>query len=507
MDSIVESIGEIVPYDAAAVLMIEGNQARIVRSKGYQERGLEKWVEHTQFDLNKIKDFSAIVRNKKYKVTPNTETSKDWTVIAETAWVKSHITSPLIENSQVIGFLNLDSATPDFYTEEHAKVLMSFSEQVSTALKNARLFEDTQRRMKRMQAMTQIDLAINSNLDINISLEIVLIEAKDKLNADAVDILQVNKATGSLVFSKAKGFKTDEVHKSNFRLGTGLPGRAVMEQTLIAIPDLRSAPESFFKNMLVEREGFVSYYCAPLITKGELKGVMEIYFREPFKADQEWQEFLEMLAQQTAIAINNAELLTSLKVSNADLINAYETTLRGWVDALDMRDHETESHTRRVTELSLQLALRMGIKDSEVVNFERGALLHDIGKVGISDTILNKPGPLTDEEWVIMRQHPLNAFQLLSKSKYLIPALDIPYCHHEKWDGSGYPRGLKGEAIPLAARIFAVVDVWDALTSDRPYRKAWSQKKALDHIQEQSGKHFDPKVVSAFMALPKTGYK
>jgi HD-GYP domain-containing protein (c-di-GMP phosphodiesterase class II) len=259
--------------------------------------------------------------------------------------------------------------------------------------------------------------------------------------------------------------------------------------------------------MLVEREGFVSYYCAPLITKGELKGVMEIYFREPFKADQEWQEFLEMLAQQTAIAINNAELLTSLKVSNADLINAYETTLRGWVDALDMRDHETESHTRRVTELSLQLALRMGIKDSEVVNFERGALLHDIGKVGISDTILNKPGPLTDEEWVIMRQHPLNAFQLLSKSKYLIPALDIPYCHHEKWDGSGYPRGLKGEAIPLAARIFAVVDVWDALTSDRPYRKAWSQKKALDHIQEQSGKHFDPKVVSAFMALPKTGYK
>jgi HD-GYP domain-containing protein (c-di-GMP phosphodiesterase class II) len=274
-----------------------------------------------------------------------------------------------------------------------------------------------------------------------------------------VDILLVNNATGSLVFSKAKGFKTDEVRKANFRLGTGLPGKAVLERALIAIPDLNAASESFFKNMLVEREDFVSYYCAPLITKGELKGVIEIYFREPFIADQEWREFLELLAQQTAIAINNAELLTSLKTSNADLMNAYEATLKGWVDALDMRDHETEGHSRRVTELSLKLALHMGIKDSEIINFERGALLHDIGKVAISDSILNKPGPLTDEEWVLMRKHPLNALSLLSKTKYLLPALDIPYSHHEKWDGSGYPRGLKGEAIPLAARIFAVVDV------------------------------------------------
>ena len=239
MDSIMDSISDIVPYDAASVMMVKGQQARIVRSKGYRERGLEGWVEQAQFDLNKIKDFNSIIRNKKYKVTPNTETSQDWTVVAETAWVKSHITSPLIENGQVIGFLNLDSATPGFYSEDHAKVLMSFSEQVSTALKNARQFEETQRRMDRMQAMTQIDLAINSSLDINVSLEIVLIQAKDKLNADAVDILQVNNGTNSLVFSKAKGFKTDEIRKANFRLGTGLPGRAVLERALIAIPDLR----------------------------------------------------------------------------------------------------------------------------------------------------------------------------------------------------------------------------------------------------------------------------
>lgn len=210
-----------------------------------------------------------------------------------------------------------------------------------------------------------------------------------------------------------------------------------------------------------------------------------------------------MLAQQTAIAINNAEMVASLQVRNIELLNAYETTLKGWVDALDLRDRETEGHTERVTELSLKLARKMGMEGRDLVNFQRGALLHDIGKVAISDTILNKPGALSEEEWAIMHRHPAIAFELLSKSNYLIPALDIPYCHHEKWDGSGYPRGLKGEQIPLSARIFTIVDVWDALTSDRPYRKAWSHEKALAHIQEQSGTHFDPQVVEKFLALIK----
>ena len=503
LDSILNTINNVVPADAISIMRIEGEHARIVRARGYQERGLTDWVKRRQFKLDEIKTLREIVRSKKFKITSNTDKSQDWTVIAETAWIKSNIISPIIENNTVIGFVNVDSTTPDFYTEEHAQHLEVFTDQVSTALKNAHQFEATQRRMNRMQAMTQIDQAINSSLDLNVSMEIVLSNAKDQLSADAVDILLVDDVTNSLVFSKAKGFKTDEIRKSNLRLGNGLPGRAVLERTTVAIPDLNSVAESYFKNLLVEREGFVSYFCVPLITKGQLKGVMEVYFRHTFQADQEWLEFLEMLTQQTAIAINNAELLNSLQSSNIQLLNAYETTLKGWVDALDMRDHETEGHTQRVTELSLKLANLMGIKDKEIVNFQRGALLHDIGKVAVPDTILNKPGPLTDEEWVIMRRHPQFAFQLLSKSKYLIPALDIPYCHHEKWNGSGYPRGLKGEAIPLAARIFAIVDVWDALTSERPYRKAWTQKKAMHYIQEQSGKHFDPEIVTAFQAMIK----
>jgi putative nucleotidyltransferase with HDIG domain len=166
-----------------------------------------------------------------------------------------------------------------------------------------------------------------------------------------------------------------------------------------------------------------------------------------------------------------------------------------------LRDRETEGHTRRVTELTMQLAERMGISPQEMIHVRRGALLHDIGKLGVPDQILLKPGPLTDEEWVIMRQHPTYAFNMLLPITYLRPALDIPYCHHEKWDGSGYPRGQRGEQIPLAARLFAIVDVWDALRSDRPYRASWSSGKTRAYILDQSGKHFDPRVVDVFLDM------
>jgi HD-GYP domain-containing protein (c-di-GMP phosphodiesterase class II) len=170
---------------------------------------------------------------------------------------------------------------------------------------------------------------------------------------------------------------------------------------------------------------------------------------------------------------------------------------------LELRDHETEGHTRRTTELTIRLAQAMGIKDNDIVHIYRGALLHDIGKMGVPDSIVLKPGPLREDEWVKMRKHPQYAYDMLSPISYLKQALDIPYCHHEKWDGTGYPRGLKGEQIPLSARIFAVVDVWDALTSERPYRNAWPQEKAIDFIHDQSGIHFDPKVVDIFLREAK----
>jgi putative two-component system response regulator len=190
-----------------------------------------------------------------------------------------------------------------------------------------------------------------------------------------------------------------------------------------------------------------------------------------------------------------------LKSAHEQILDAYEATIEGWSRALDLRDKETEGHSQRVTTLTLLLAKRFGFSETQLIHIRRGALLHDIGKLAIPDSILHKPEKLTEDEWKIMRQHPQFAFDMLQKVDYLHPALEIPFCHHEKWDGTGYPRGLKGEEIPLPARIFAVVDVWDALRSDRPYRPAWSKELALDFIRNQSGMHFDPKVVEMFFKV------
>jgi putative nucleotidyltransferase with HDIG domain len=252
-------------------------------------------------------------------------------------------------------------------------------------------------------------------------------------------------------------------------------------------------------------DAFVAYYAVPLIAKGQMKGVMEIYQRTPLDPDSGWMEFLEALSGDAAIAIDNAALFDELQRSNVEITLAYDRTLEGWSRALELRDRETEGHSQRVTEMTLELARALGMSEVELVHVRRGALLHDIGKMGVPDEILHKPGPLTDEEWEIMRRHPVYALELLSPIPYLKPALDIPAYHHERWDGNGYPNRLKGEQIPLAARIFAVVDVYDALLSERPYRPAWPEEKVINYLQEQAGHHFDPHVVEVFLRLRGKG--
>ena len=187
--------------------------------------------------------------------------------------------------------------------------------------------------------------------------------------------------------------------------------------------------------------------------------------------------------------------------AHSDLQDAYDKTIEGWVLALDLRDRETEGHTQRVTNMTEKLARILGYTDEEITHIRRGALLHDMGKMGIPDEILQKPGPLTDDEWVIMRKHPEMAYQMLSQIKYLKEAITIPYYHHERWDGSGYPHKLKGKDIPLQARMFAVVDVWDALSSDRPYRKKMPHREVIDYLQKESGRLFDPQVIEKFIPL------
>jgi HD-GYP domain-containing protein (c-di-GMP phosphodiesterase class II) len=272
-----------------------------------------------------------------------------------------------------------------------------------------------------------------------------------------------------------------------------------MHQKPLWISDMAASKQRCVRKELLLAEGFKAYHAVPLVVKGMTKGVLEVFQRSPFDADGDWKNALLTVATQTAIAINNSEMFNDLQKLNTDLTLAYDETIEGWAAALDLRDHDTEGHSRRVTDRTVQVARLKGLSNEALVHVQRGALLHDIGKISIPDVVLNKPGPLDENEWIMMREHPRIAFELLSKIGFLQPALDIPYCHHEKWDGSGYPRGLKGEEIPIAARLFSVVDVYDALTNERPYRKAWSKKEALTYLREQSGKQFDPEAVELFM--------
>lgn len=362
-------------------------------------------------------------------------------------------------------------------------------------------FEKIQKQLDHLKALSEIDRAILSSFDLQFSLKIFLNQVVSRLGVDAANVMLFSSISQNLESVAGTGFRTNAFEHRQLRLGEGNAGLAALERRIVHISHLEGQSGNPRLAKALVGEGFTSYYGVPLIAKGQVMGVLEIFHRNQLEPDEEWLNFLNILAGQAAIAIDSATLFNSLQSSNTELALAYDATIEGWSRALDLRDKETEGHSRRVTQLTVQLAKAMGIEDPELVQIRRGALLHDIGKMGIPDSILLKPDELTEKEWEIMKQHPVHAINMLGSLMYLRDALDIPYSHHEKWDGTGYPRALKGEEIPLAARIFAVADVYDALTSNRPYRKAWTKAEALQYIREQSGKHFDPTIVDAFFNL------
>jgi HD-GYP domain-containing protein (c-di-GMP phosphodiesterase class II) len=359
----------------------------------------------------------------------------------------------------------------------------------------------TKSQLNQLAALRSIDLAITSGLDLSLTLSVILDHVRTQLNIDTASVLLLDPHTQLLEFAAGKGFRTMALQHTRLQIGEEYAGMAVRDRKTFHIPDLRSRHTAFLRSPYLIQENFVAYYAVPLIAKGQALGVLEIFHRMPLNADEDWLNFMETLAGQAAIAIDNAMLFKNLQMSNLELTQAYDKTIEGWSRALDLRDKETEGHTRRVAEMTIKLAGQMNIPQPELVHIRRGAILHDIGKVAIPDNILLKAGSLTYEEWTIMRHHPLIAVELLTPIYYLAPALAIPRSHHEKWDGTGYPDGLSGKNIPLVARLFAIVDVYDALTSDRPYRPAWSRADTIKYISDQSGAHFDPQVVPVFIKM------
>ena len=424
-----------------------------------------------------------------------------WREVARQHGFRSTAVLPLISRSHPFGVLSLKSADADFFTPERMQFFQSYAHQAAAALENARLFAEDRKRLERMQALRSVDMAITASLDLRVTLNVMLDQIVNRLGVDAAMVLLLNPQTQAIEHAADRGFRYAHVGRTRVRLGKGLAGRAALERTMVSVPQYHESMDEPQRAPLLAGENFVAYYAVPLHAKGQIKGVLEIFNRSPLKVDPDWLSFLEALAAQAAIAIDNATLFDGLQRSNLELALAYDDTLQGWSTALDLRDRETEGHTLRVTELAVRLARVMGLNDEDLVQLHRGSLLHDIGKMAIPDNILLKEGPLTPDEWRVMRKHPEYAFEMLSPIAYLRPALDIPYCHHERWDGSGYPRGLKGEGIPLSARIFALADVWDAVLSDRPYRHAWTVSRAHTYVQSLAGTQFDPGIVETFLSL------
>jgi HD-GYP domain-containing protein (c-di-GMP phosphodiesterase class II) len=304
-----------------------------------------------------------------------------------------------------------------------------------------------------------------------------------------------------LEFTTGHGFRTLTFQHAAVMIGQGYAGTAALEKRTVSVPAVDDQQAGYLFSPGLTREKFASYYAVPLIAKGQVKGVMEIYHRSILKPAEDWFEFLATLAGQTALAIESASLFNDLQRSNIELAMTYDAAIESCSRALELSGREDRQHTQHVALLTVKLASALHVDEKNFNHLRRGALLHDIGKLMIPETILSNPGPLNDLEWEITKRHPRQAYELLSPITQLAPALDIPRYHHERWDGSGYPDGLHGEQIPFSARIFAVVDVHDALISPRPYRQAWTKQAARAYIEAQTGKLFDPQVVKAFLRI------
>ncbi|MDK1119416.1 MAG: HD domain-containing phosphohydrolase [Anaerolineae bacterium] len=384
--------------------------------------------------------------------------------------------------------------------------IASITVQDISAIKNslqileARVSGKIQTGKRQLKALVGIGHVINSSLGLSKVLDEVMDTVIDLMRAER-GFLMLRDHEGELTIEAARAIDQIDLKWDNFSLSKTIVHQVAETSEPVLTTNAQEDPR-FESQKSVLEHNLRSVLCVPLKSKDEVIGVIFVDSRVKtglFKADD--LEMLSAFANQATVAIENARLFDSLQGANKELKDAYINTLKGWALALEMRDRETEGHTTRVTALTLKLAKKIGVKENDLEHIEQGALLHDIGKFAITDNILLKRGDLTSAERKIMEYHPKYAKEMLEKIDFLLPAIDIPYHHHEKWDGSGYPQGLMGEEIPFSARIFAIVDVWDALTSDRPYRKPMQPKEVRRIIREKSGSHFDPKVVDSFLEI------
>lgn len=408
---------------------------------------------------------------------------------------------PIVYENNVIGVMDFFSRSIRPFDNDMLDMMDAVGHQLGMFLARQQMYEQMEKQLNHISVLMEIDRAIASSLDLEVIGNIFAEKTIKHLQADAINILLYNQYAQKFSFLYGSGFLKQKEKQLVLNSSTDLCGKMLLKNEPVFISNFHDEGIICTRSQFAQEEGFVSYYGIPITAKGRLNGVVEIFFRRQFKPDSAWFDFAKSFSLQLAIAVDNALLYEKSQHTQSELLQAYNNTIEGWSYALDLRDKETEGHSRRVTLMAVQIAQHMGMDEEEIAHMYRGALLHDIGKLGIPDNILLKPSPLTEEEWVIMRKHPVYAYEMLSSIAYLKQAMDIPYCHHERWDGAGYPRGLRGNQIPMAARIFSVVDAYDAMLYDRPYRKGLSKEDIVDEISSGTGKHYDPEVVKVFLKM------
>jgi response regulator RpfG family c-di-GMP phosphodiesterase len=404
----------------------------------------------------------------------------------------------LTRNQGSLGTIFLERNYP--FNQFDLEVLKTISEIASSSLHRSIMFDETNRRVEHLSALRDIDQAIASSLDVQLTLKIVIGHILKHVGGDSVCAFLFNQDASYLNLVAANGDARNIPSNLRIKVSGDVISEAIMDHTMVQVPSINEANLNPRLKKLFLLEQYACMQIIPFLARGKSFGAMIVLHKHPCQLGLDGKEFAETLVTQASIGIDNANLFEDIQHFNTELRKAYDETIEGWARAINMRNQETAEHTRRVAEMTLAIAEQFfSFSQKELQNIWYGALLHDIGKIAVPDEILFKPGRLTDEEWVIMKRHPQAAYDMLSSIAYLKEALNIPHYHHEKWNGEGYPTGLSGTAIPLAARLFAVVDVWDALVSDRPYRKAWTHERALNLIREQSGIHFDPDIVPIFL--------
>jgi len=416
--------------------------------------------------------------------------------------IRSGLYVPILAGDHAVGVISLESEMLDAFSQADERLVTTLAAQVGIALDNARLFEQTVTRLKNIESLRQIDRAISSNFDMKSTLAIISETAHNQLDVSAVDILLYNQNSQMLNYVYGHGFSRTGTRGIDLDLKRSLAGQVIKGRKMIQLADLNGVNATSLPANLVS-EGFTSYIGVPLLAKSKVNGVLEVFERSDGKHDRDWYDFLEAFAHQASIAIDNSGLFENLQRLNLEIATAYDITIEAWAHTLEVRDVTYAGHAKRVMDMSVKIASAMGMSGDAISHLRHGLMMHDIGMVGIPDSVLLKPGELTEADWELVRQHPRIAYDLLSQIPNWRQALDIPYSHHEKWDGSGYPQGLKNDVIPLGARICAVADVYDTLQMERPFRSAWNKARAAEYIRDGAGSHFDPEVVRIFFALVK----